>query len=229
MDSFHAWLAGGFQLHITCCTWNDKFFFCSNLAGKKILHVAPIFIFSCILLVFLLHSEGGFAMKVGLLCYVLKTASCCDSRKSLVTLCCHVAKNYHINDILSSCHLMIAKQLMLDWWWMCIKNVALEIMTQFLQVFLHEGLFTSWTTKLSHVIGFLFMVTLNGPISKKNCTLKAFGPLTRCKPGMNKEKWPCTKKCMCWIFLIYVQKGQFWDFSVFMFDFFSPSSSILSS
>ena len=30
---------------------------------------------------------------------------------------------------------------------------------------------------------------------------KAFGPLTRCKPNVDHEERPCTKKWMCWFFI----------------------------
>jgi hypothetical protein len=55
---------------------------------------------------------------------------------------------------------------------------------------------------------------------------KAFGPLTKCNPNVDQEEWPCTKKWMCWFFLIYAQKVifekikliiQVWPFSCFHF------------
>ena len=39
---------------------------------------------------------------------------------------------------------------------------------------------------------------------------KAFGPLTRCKPKMDQEEWPCTKKTNVLIFFWYMpKKGSF--------------------
>ena len=43
------------------------------------------------------------------------------------------------------------------------------------------------------------------------------GPLTKCKANVDQEEWPCTKKWMCIIFLIYAQKGHFWKKKVFSF------------
>ena len=37
-------------------------------------------------------------------------------------------------------------------------------------------------------------------------TYKAFGPLTRWKPNVDQEEWPCIKKWMCSFFLIYAPK-----------------------
>ena len=48
---------------------------------------------------------------------------------------------------------------------------------------------------------------------------KAIGLLTKCKPNVDQEKWPCGKKWMCWVFLIHAQKGQFWRKKL-KFDYF---------
>ena len=49
------------------------------------------------------------------------------------------------------------------------------------------------------------------------CILKAFGPLTRCKPNVDQEKWPCTEKWMCWFFLNICPKRVILA-TFFMFD-----------
>jgi hypothetical protein len=61
------------------------------------------------------------------------------------------------------------------------------------------------------------------PISKK-WILKAFGPLTRCKLNVCHEKWPCTKKWMCWFFWYMIKMLDLRNF--FMFDLL-PFFSIL--
>jgi hypothetical protein len=55
-----------------------------------------------------------------------------------------------------------------------------------------NGQFTPWP---------LPMVQLSwSNFFKKNKNYKAFGSLTRCKPNVDQEEWPCTKKWMCWLF-----------------------------
>ena len=67
----------------------------------------------------------------------------------------------------------------------------------------------------------------DGTISKI-CIFKAFGPLTRCEPNMDQEKWPCVKKWMSWFIKYLSKKGRFEDF--FMYDllpfFFSHNYGI---
>ena len=58
-----------------------------------------------------------------------------------------------------------------------------------------KGRFTPWTMKSDHG-------RWPFPWSDflKNHIYKAFGPLTRCKPNVDQEGWPCTKKWTCWFF-----------------------------
>ena len=58
-----------------------------------------------------------------------------------------------------------------------------------------EGLFTLWTTKLSISDGLFPWSHFHGPTSG-NCNFKSLGPLTRCTPNVNQEKWPCIQKSM---------------------------------
>ena len=62
----------------------------------------------------------------------------------------------------------------------------------------------------------------HGLISKE-CILKVLGHLTGCKPNVGQEKLPYTQKVDVSISLMYVQKGQFWEFSSCLTS--SPSSS----
>jgi len=76
-----------------------------------------------------------------------------------------------------------------------------------------QGRFTLWTMKSDHGRWPLSMVWVHRPTSivrlhKKN-SFESLGPLTRCKPNVDQEEWPCTKKWMCWI-LIHAQKGDLW-------------------
>ena len=69
--------------------------------------------------------------------------------------------------------------------------------------------FTPWTMKSDHG-GWHF----HGPTSTvrflEKTIYKAFGPLTRCKPNVDQEEWPRTKKRVCWFFEYMPKKWQFW-------------------
>ena len=85
-----------------------------------------------------------------------------------------------------------------------------------------KGLFTSWTTKLSHVIWPFTMVTFSWSIFLKE--YKKF-------KGCGHFSWTWIKRCDhapksgCVVFfLLHVQKGKFWGFPVFyLLPFFLPS------
>jgi hypothetical protein len=86
----------------------------------------------------------------------------------------------------------------------CNKNLLVD-----------KGQFTPWTMKWEHGRWPFSMVRLDGPPSMvwflwNKSIYKAFGPLTRHKLNVDQEEWPCTRRWMCWIFFIWVQKGQFW-------------------
>ena len=68
----------------------------------------------------------------------------------------------------------------------------------YLRAGLHHG---PWSGTMED--GLFFMVQVLNKIN-----LQSFwGPLTRCNPNVNQEKWPCIKKLMCWfIFLYYMPK-----------------------
>ena len=89
-----------------------------------------------------------------------------------------------------------------------------------------QGLFPSWTMKLSHVRDHFPWSHFHGSISWQ-CISKVLGPLTRCNPNVDQKKWPFTKKWMCWFLCYICQKGHFLEFSSCLT--FSPSSSPLSS
>jgi hypothetical protein len=77
-----------------------------------------------------------------------------------------------------------------------------------------KGRFTPWIMTSGHGRWLFSMVRLpwsnfHDLISFKKSVYKVFGSLTRCKPPVNQEEWPCTKKWVCWFFLIYVQIGNF--------------------
>ena len=79
---------------------------------------------------------------------------------------------------------------------------------------LSKGRFTLRTMKSDHGRWPSLMVRLGCPTFMIRFFPKPlyrfFGPLTTCKPNVDQEEWPCTKKWMCWLFLIHAQKGQFW-------------------
>ena len=54
----------------------------------------------------------------------------------------------------------------------------------------------------------VLVVQVYGPTSYK-INFESFGPLTRCKPNVDQEQWPCTKKWMCWFFFKHDLKGYF--------------------
>ena len=74
--------------------------------------------------------------------------------------------------------------------------------------------FTLWTMKLDHGRWQISMVLLDGPTSMdqfmKKSFDKAFGPLHRCKPNVDRHEWPCTKMSMCWFKKKNAPKRQFW-------------------
>ena len=51
-----------------------------------------------------------------------------------------------------------------------------------------EDVLFSWSDSMVQLSWFHFTTISN---------YKAFGPLTRCKPDVDQEEWPCTKKWMC--------------------------------
>ena len=80
---------------------------------------------------------------------------------------------------------------------------------------LHKGLvfechFTPWTIKSDHVAWPFPVVQLPWSSFLTKSIYKAFGPLARCKPNVNQEEWPCTKKRMRWFCLIHVPKRRVW-------------------
>ena len=80
---------------------------------------------------------------------------------------------------------------------------------------LHKGLvfechFTPWTIKSDHVAWPFPVVQLPWSSFLTKSIYKAFGPLARCKPNVNQEEWPCTKKWMRWFCLIHVPKRRVW-------------------
>ena len=71
-----------------------------------------------------------------------------------------------------------------------------------------------------------FMVTITWSNSLKIYILKAFGPLTRCKPNMDQGKWPCTKK---WLFQFLQYMSPKANFGNFLYVWpYPPSSSFPS-
>ena len=80
-----------------------------------------------------------------------------------------------------------------------------------------QGRLTPWTMKSDHGRWPFSMVRHHGPTFMgrflKKSIYKVFGSFTSCKPNVDQEEWPCTKKWMCWFlfyFIIYVLKRQFW-------------------
>ena len=74
-----------------------------------------------------------------------------------------------------------------------------------------KGQFTPWTMKSDHGRWPFSMVRLGGPISMvrflKKSIYKAFGSLTRCKPNVDQEVWPCTKSD-CVDFFLYMPQNN---------------------
>ena len=75
-----------------------------------------------------------------------------------------------------------------------------------LSAFVAKGLFTSWTMKLSHIIGQFSMVQY------LKLHFRSLWPLTMCKLNVDQEKRPRTKKWIHQFFLIYFKKGNFGNF-----------------
>ena len=67
-----------------------------------------------------------------------------------------------------------------------------------------KGLFTLWTMKSSHVRGLFSVGRLHGTTSMVRLTkilvFMVHGLFTRCKPNVDHDEWPCTKKWRCWFF-----------------------------
>ena len=74
------------------------------------------------------------------------------------------------------------------------------------------------------------MFQLDGPTSMvwflEKWIYKAFGPLTRCKPNVDQEEWPCIKKWMCWFFwntrpkrVVLKDKNLVWPFFCLLLGF----------
>ena len=66
-----------------------------------------------------------------------------------------------------------------------------------------KGRFTPWIMTSGHGRWLFSMVRLpwsnfHDLISFTKSVYKVFGSLTRCKPQVNQEEWPCTKKWVCW-------------------------------
>ena len=59
----------------------------------------------------------------------------------------------------------------------------------------------------------------------KSAFLKPLGPLTRCKPNVNQDKWPCTKMWMSWK---YMSKRAVLGFNYLFHVWPSSPSSLLS-
>ena len=69
---------------------------------------------------------------------------------------------------------------------------------------------------MNHEVGPWNIVCPDGPTCMiQFCTksnYKAFGPLTRCKPNVDQEEWPCTKTINVLIFFLnFFQKGNYED------------------
>jgi hypothetical protein len=73
----------------------------------------------------------------------------------------------------------------------------------YLSIYVHvcvkyKGRFTLWTMKSSHVRGLFCVGRLHGTTSMVRVTkilvFMVHGPFTRCKPNVDHEEWPCTKK-----------------------------------
>lgn len=72
----------------------------------------------------------------------------------------------------------------------------------------NKGRFTPCTMESDHGRWPSCMVWRDGPnsmvrflIKKKRSIYNAFGPLSRCKPNVDQQEWPCTKKSMCCFFI----------------------------
>ena len=80
-------------------------------------------------------------------------------------------------------------------------NYIQQIVGCTLRAGLHHG---SWSWTMEDGL-------FHGPTSMvwflKKLVYKAFGPLTRCKPNVDQEEWPCTKKWMC-SFFKYLRKNK---------------------
>ena len=94
---------------------------------------------------------------------------------------------------------------------------------------LHHG---PWKMALFH--GLTWWSNFHDPICLKNPVYKAFEPLTRCKPNVDQEEWPCTKKWMCLLFdtcpkrVVLKEKIQVWLFSCLLLSSssFPPKKSL---
>jgi hypothetical protein len=89
-----------------------------------------------------------------------------------------------------------------------------------------KGQFTPWTISLTmekwHFSMVWYMVQLpwSGILRKNN--VESLWAFNRCKPNVDQEEWPCTKKWMCWSFCnicptrailnIKIKSNQSWPF-----------------
>ena len=127
-----------------------------------------------------------------------------------------------------------------------ISSVAMGLAcTTMIFLLERKGRFTPWTMTSGRGRWLFFMVrlpwsNLDGLISLKKSIYKVFGSLTRCKPQVDQEEWPCTKKWMCWFcfnicpnrtYSKKIEKLQVWPFFlsslVFIFSSYPPPNKYI--